>query len=182
MGSKRQSHRFHDLKKGDYVDLNPSQRHPGWKCGEIRRLDQKSGQVQVVYESMDKNYLYWAHLDNEQEIAEFTSKSGTVHQTQMDADEQMEAFARIRAKRFPRYPSEKVTNTYGIGDWLEVQDTQTLQWVTATVIDKENNWIVVHFDGWPSKYDQKIHTEKHALRLRELGSGLQETQEEKDIK
>merc|ERR1719474_2455082 len=45
-----------------------------------------------------------------------------------------------------------------------------------------NNWIVVHFDGWPSKYDQKIHVVKHGARLRGLGSGLQETQEEKDIK
>jgi len=57
-----------------------------------------------------------------------------------------------------------------------------MQWVTATVIDKENNWIVVHFDGWPSKYDQKIHAVKHKKRLRELGGGLAETQEEKDIK
>merc|ERR1719361_3071656 len=84
--------------------------------------------------------------------------------------------------RFPRYPNEVIANGYGIGDWLEVQDTQTMQWITATVIDKENNWIVVHFDGWPSKYDQKIHAVKHATRLRELGGGLAETQEEKDIK
>eukprot|EP01084_Bolivina_argentea_P268925 456912_1 len=77
--SKRPAHRFRHLKKGDYVDINPTQRHPGWKCGEIRRLDQKSGQIQVVYEAVDnKNYLYWAHLDNVNEIAEFTAKSGTV--------------------------------------------------------------------------------------------------------
>ena len=257
--SKRPAHRFKQLKKGDYVDINPTQRHPGWKCGEIRRLDQKSGQVQVVYESADKNYLYWAHLDHKEEIAEFTSKSGTVHATQVDimgknnnqgqpqpqqqphnpqqqynntgiksqpyppkpqygqqqfnqqqynnnnqqsaqqpqynqqpqqgyrgpeeaVVDEMEAFQRIRAKRFPAYANEKIDNPYGIGDWLEVQDTQTHQWITATVIDKENNWIVVHFDGWPSKYDQKIHAVKHKKRLRALGSGLQETQEEKDIK
>ena len=88
----------------------------------------------------------------------------------------------FRAKRFPRGNNERITNKYGIGDWLEVQDTQTLHWITATVIDRENNWIVVHFDGWPSKYDQKIHAVKHGERLRDLGSGLQETQEEKDIK
>eukprot|EP00486_Rosalina_sp_Unknown_P003695 CAMPEP_0201577096 /NCGR_PEP_ID=MMETSP0190_2-20130828/23310_1 /ASSEMBLY_ACC=CAM_ASM_000263 /TAXON_ID=37353 /ORGANISM="Rosalina sp." /LENGTH=715 /DNA_ID=CAMNT_0048008757 /DNA_START=120 /DNA_END=2264 /DNA_ORIENTATION=- len=199
--SKRPAHRFKQLKKGDYVDINPTQRHPGWKCGEIRRLDQKSGQVQVVYESADKNYLYWAHLDNKFEIAEFTSKSGTVHATQVDMlqkqqpnqggagqqqqqggqqydmnnksmqgrpnaamqqggqqqqypaqggngnfnqqqqynqqqqqqqqagynmmmaaaqqepMDEMEAFERIRAKRFPRYPNERIDNPYGIGDW-----------------------------------------------------------------
>ena len=75
--SKRPAHRFKDLKKGDFIDLNPTNRHPGWRVGEIRRLDPKSGQVQVVYEHQDKNFLYWAHLDNKEEIAEFTSKSGT---------------------------------------------------------------------------------------------------------
>jgi len=198
--SKRRAHRFCELKKSDYVDINPSQRHPGWKCGEIRRLDQKSGQVQVVYECAEKNYLYWAHLDNKEEIAEFPTQSGLNHQINgqqqqilneqnkkkqkeiVPIQDEMEAFARIRAKRFPRYQNEVISNKYGIGDWLEVQDTQTMQWITATVIDKENNWIVVHFDGWPSKYDQKIHSVKHEKRLRELGGGLAETQEEKDIK
>merc|ERR1719229_1116822 len=96
--------------------------------------------------------------------------------------DEMEAYQRIRAKRFPRRNGERISNKYGIGDWLEVQDSQSGQWITATVIDRENNWIVVHFDGWPLKYDQKIHAVKHGARLRDLGSGLQETQEEKDIK
>eukprot|EP01084_Bolivina_argentea_P265493 450041_1 len=52
--SKRSAHRFRQLEKGNYVDINPTQRHPGWKCGQIRRLDQKSGQIQVVYEFADK--------------------------------------------------------------------------------------------------------------------------------
>ena len=76
--SKRKAHRFQHLKKGDFVDINPTQRHPGWKCGKIRRFDQKSGQIQVIYESMDKDLLYWAHLDDEAEIAEFTSQSSTM--------------------------------------------------------------------------------------------------------
>eukprot|EP01084_Bolivina_argentea_P219738 372599_1 len=70
--SKRAAHRFSSLSKGDYVDINP-RGHPGWKCGEIRKLDETSGQVQVEYESLDNNYLYWAHLDDFNEIAEFTS-------------------------------------------------------------------------------------------------------------
>jgi len=73
--SKRKAHRFNGLKKGDYVDINPSQRHPGWKCGEIRRLDKKSGQVQVVYEWGESNYLYWAHLDDKEKIAQFPTMS-----------------------------------------------------------------------------------------------------------
>ena len=52
-------------------------KHPGWRCGEIRNVDENSGQIHVVYEHADKNYLYWTHIDNEREIAQFTSKSGT---------------------------------------------------------------------------------------------------------
>ena len=73
--SKRPAHRFKDLRKGDFIDINPSIRHPGWRVGDIRRIDPKSGQVQVAYEYQDKNLLYWAHLDNKEEIAEFTSKT-----------------------------------------------------------------------------------------------------------
>ena len=82
--SKRPAHRFKDLKKGDFIDINPINRHPGWRVGEIRRFSKKSGQVQVVYEYQNKNFFYWAHLDNEQEIALFASKSGTNHDMQND--------------------------------------------------------------------------------------------------
>eukprot|EP01084_Bolivina_argentea_P187625 323135_1 len=81
--SKRPAHRFKKLKKGDYVDVNPTNRHPGWKCGEIRRVDKHpitqtliSGQIQMLYEHNDKNYLYWAHADDRSEIAEFTTMTG----------------------------------------------------------------------------------------------------------
>ena len=73
--SNRPAHRFKELKKGDHIDINPTRTHYGWKCGEIRRLDQKSGQVQVAYKFADEAYLYWAHLDNKQEIAEFRSRA-----------------------------------------------------------------------------------------------------------
>ena len=73
--SNRPAHRFKELKKGDHIDINPTRTHYGWKCGEIQKLDQKSGQVQVAYEFADESYLYWAHLDNKQEIAEFRSKA-----------------------------------------------------------------------------------------------------------
>eukprot|EP01083_Nonionella_stella_P105331 302946_1 len=71
--SLRPAHRLKSLKKGDYVDINPLLRHFGWKVGEIRRRLQ--GQVQVVYEYSNKNYLYWTHLDDMKEIAPFASKA-----------------------------------------------------------------------------------------------------------
>ncbi|ETO03202.1 hypothetical protein RFI_34208, partial [Reticulomyxa filosa] len=42
--SARQAHRFEHLKKGDFADINPKMRHPGWVAGEIRRKDKHSGQ------------------------------------------------------------------------------------------------------------------------------------------
>ena len=123
--SKRRAHRFEHFKKGDKIDINP-QSHPGWKCGEIRKLDQKSGHVQVVFESMNKNYLYWAHLDNEAEIAEFTSKSGTVRAPQVDIVEYGDnardhglphrSRYRMSEKQFPRAPNERIANKYENGD------------------------------------------------------------------
>eukprot|EP01083_Nonionella_stella_P094299 264511_1 len=78
--SERPAHRLTWLQKGDLIDINPRQRHPdfGWITGEIRRLhkDNKSGQVQVVYEGNNgKYYLYWCHLDDVAEVAFFTSKT-----------------------------------------------------------------------------------------------------------
>ena len=77
--SNRPAHRFKDLKKGDYIDINPTIRHSGWKSGKIQELDKESGQFEVVYTFDDEKFLYWSHLDNKQEVAEFASKTGAVN-------------------------------------------------------------------------------------------------------
>eukprot|EP01083_Nonionella_stella_P296187 1006290_1 len=77
--SLRKPNLMKSLKKGDYVDVNPTGRHSGWTLGEIRRIDAKApGQVQVCYEHKNKSYLYWTHLDNEEEITTFATKSATL--------------------------------------------------------------------------------------------------------
>ena len=81
--SKRPAHRFKRLKKGDYVDINPIRFFmPGWKSGEI--LSRFNGQVQVGFQCAGRSYIYGSHLDNGYEIAEFASRSGTVHAAQAD--------------------------------------------------------------------------------------------------
>ena len=77
--SMRPARRFTHLEKGDYVQINPIQRHPGWTHGEITKLDDKSGQVRVRYEHNNNPYHYWAHLDDEVEIAEFGSSPRSMH-------------------------------------------------------------------------------------------------------
>ena len=76
--SRRPAHRFKGLKKQDFIDVNPSMRHPGWRTGEIRRLDPKSGQVQIVYKYQNNNFLYWVHLDNDKEVAQFQTKAMSI--------------------------------------------------------------------------------------------------------
>ncbi|ETO21090.1 hypothetical protein RFI_16114, partial [Reticulomyxa filosa] len=204
--SKRQAHRFRQLKKGDFVDINPKMRHEGWVVGEIRRKDKKSGQVQVVYEKDNKNYLFWAHLDDNESIAEFMTESGNVNRSQIDVEKHIkhkddqqqvpeakrvrskkkptdsETLLQIRAQKFFKVENEVIDNKYVIGDWLEVQDVRSEQWFPGTVIDKENNWIVVHYDGFSSKYDQSLHVVKMKQWLRGLGEGLEPDEIELEIK
>ena len=195
--SRRPAHRFKELKKGDYIDINPEYGiHTGWKCAEIQRFDQNSGQVQVVYVYGYRDCLYWAHLDNEHEIAEFASRHKcalSIHavdqrqalpeeheknsdqnilnkQIQRDGQQQEVMDESIRSFRFPRHPNERIDNPYRIGDSLEVQDPDDNEWYIATIIDKENNWIVVHFDGWSSTYARSFNViqYKHGLRERQI--------------
>ena len=72
--SNRPAHRLKNVKIKDYVNINPIGRHPriGWRLGIIRKIDNKSGQIQVAYQRYDGShwYNYWVHRDNVNEIAE----------------------------------------------------------------------------------------------------------------
>jgi len=73
--SRKPNTRFRDLKIRDYVDINPVQRHQGWRVGQIRRMDKYSGQSQIVYKEDGQEFLYWAHLNNPEEIAPFMTRA-----------------------------------------------------------------------------------------------------------
>ncbi|ETO13350.1 selenocysteine-specific elongation factor selB -like protein [Reticulomyxa filosa] len=74
--------RLPNVKVRDYIDINPTSRHPGWKVGQIRRVDRFSGQVQVVYKDNGQEFLYWAHLNNPDEVAPFMTKAEQTIQSQ----------------------------------------------------------------------------------------------------
>lgn len=57
------------------MDINPIQRHEGWRVGQIRRMDKYSGQAQIVYKEDGQEFLYWAHLNNPTEIAPFMTRA-----------------------------------------------------------------------------------------------------------
>ena len=80
--------RFPQLKIRDYVDINPLERHPGWRPGQIRRMDKYSGQSQIVYKEEGQEFLYWAHLNNPEEIAPFMTKSAETIAKQQQAHQQ----------------------------------------------------------------------------------------------
>eukprot|EP00486_Rosalina_sp_Unknown_P012730 CAMPEP_0201594732 /NCGR_PEP_ID=MMETSP0190_2-20130828/191955_1 /ASSEMBLY_ACC=CAM_ASM_000263 /TAXON_ID=37353 /ORGANISM="Rosalina sp." /LENGTH=383 /DNA_ID=CAMNT_0048054451 /DNA_START=33 /DNA_END=1184 /DNA_ORIENTATION=- len=87
--SARPAHRLHELKVGDQVDINPIYsvsyaKHEGWKRGEIKELDDKSGQVKVEYTYNDTKYTYWTHLDNLDEIADYQSMTFKMGRTVLD--------------------------------------------------------------------------------------------------
>ncbi|ETO34368.1 HECT-domain (ubiquitin-transferase) [Reticulomyxa filosa] len=73
--SHKPNTRLQQLQVGSYVDINPILRHPGWKTGQIRRMDKHSGQVQVLYKESTQEFLCWTHLNNPQEIAPFMTKT-----------------------------------------------------------------------------------------------------------
>eukprot|EP01084_Bolivina_argentea_P075632 137085_1 len=68
--SRRPRHRLMDIKIGSHIDIN-SLKHPGWRIGQVRRLDVNSGQLQVVYPFAAQNMLWWIHFDNITEIDAF---------------------------------------------------------------------------------------------------------------
>ena len=57
-----------------FVDIKPSYRHGknghgcSWRKGKVRRLDDYSGQIEVIYKYKQKKYLLWVHLDNKDEV------------------------------------------------------------------------------------------------------------------
>merc|ERR1712228_82748 len=167
--SKRAAHRFTDLELGGYIDINPKHQHCGWKQGEIRNMDKESGQIQVVYENAATNYLYWAHLDDEEEIAVFLSKSLDANiQNQIINDAQDEDVKyedkeckseRINAMRlnelatpFQSHLTLNQANKLKINDKIDHRD-QVGRFVLCTIMDKQGTNLKIHYDGWSDKWD-----------------------------
>merc|ERR1712173_484992 len=50
------------------VDLSS---YKDWRIANIKRVDKHSGQVQLVVRIGQKDYLWWCHLDNADEIQPF---------------------------------------------------------------------------------------------------------------
>ena len=71
--SKRRQHRYPSLRKRDYILINPTLTHPGWKLGKIMGTDRvcgsgNLGQVYVRYKYDKQYWYYWTHLDDETEV------------------------------------------------------------------------------------------------------------------
>jgi len=170
--SQRQVYRkdLQYLQEGDMIDIYP-RNHPGWKGGTIRRLDinkktrkRTSGQVQVQYKAEDikarsknlkpklKDYLYWVHLDNLDEVAPFPTKSLAIN-------------------------SEAIVNTYQNNQWLEVKIRQT--WEPAHVVEVRGNYITVQCERLTSKVTVTLHCVRDKERIRDLGGAIPESEVEK---
>lgn len=75
--SLRPCHRMSDVVVGNSVDINPRRTrkrgHKGWRVGEVVQRDYKSGQILVEYSFKSKEYQWWTHLDNANEVSPFQS-------------------------------------------------------------------------------------------------------------
>ena len=63
--------RAEHIEEGMFVDVKPSYRHGTdckWRKGKVRRLDEYSGQIEVIYKFKKKNFLLWVHVDNKNEV------------------------------------------------------------------------------------------------------------------
>jgi len=75
----------------------------------------------------------------------------------------------LRRLEYPRANAEVITNPYSINDWIEVKERISNQWVVATVIDKENNWIRVLSQVPNIQFTDKLHIKREKHRVRALG-------------
>ena len=88
--SARPAHRLTNIRTGDLVDINPIyfegafKEHRGWKHGTVEQMHSESGQVLVMCEYKGKYVRYWTHLDNEDEISEYGSKTADKGKTLFD--------------------------------------------------------------------------------------------------
>merc|ERR1719491_269685 len=71
--TKRAAHRLNGTEKGSYLDIRPRMRFDRWVTGAVRERD--GGQVQVCWEMLGRNQLFWVHLDNTEEVSERGSKA-----------------------------------------------------------------------------------------------------------
>jgi len=105
--SRKPNTRFRELKIRDYVDINPLQRHRGWRVGQIRRMDKYSGQAQIVYKEEGQEFLYWAHLNNPEEIAPFMTRAAEQIALQQKLAEYEEEQQQPQAQAPPPPPSQQ---------------------------------------------------------------------------
>lgn len=197
---------FKSLAVKDYVEVDPK-KHPGWKPGQIRRLDidrktqqVRSGQVQVQYRGLDeygvqKEFLYWCHLDAPEEVQPMGSTAPKDNPAGPGSGQAGTPTSKVLSYDVPQYDpmygkllttEEKPDqNTWSVMDWLEVQDTID-NWEVAMVLEVRNNWIKIHYDQWSTKWDETLHVVRDKDRIRGLGAAVpkcdMEIEIEEDLK
>jgi len=165
-----------------------SPRHPGWVKGTIRRLDidkptkrRKSGQVQVQYRApnmpSEREFLYWVHIDDVQRVQPFMTNS--VREYEDDEEEAPPRHADVMGG--VAADDQEVRHSWTEGDWADVKDDRN-RWCPATIEKVRGNTLYIHFADWSPEYDITLCAVKDAHRIRPLGAGLSETDNEKEIR
>jgi len=182
----RPEEQLQNLDIDDIIDVC-SPRHPGWVKGTIRRLDidkptkrRKSGQVQVQYRapnaSSEREFLYWVHIDDIRRVQPFAT-----HSCRNYGDDEEEVPPHQDDVMGGAAGDQEVRHNWTKGDWADVKDERN-RWCPAEITNVRGNKLYIHFADWSPEYDTELCAVKDAHRIRPLGAGLSETDNEKEIR
>eukprot|EP01084_Bolivina_argentea_P261502 441939_1 len=174
--STRPPHRLKQIKKGDYVNVNPLYRYPhhGWQCGKIENM-YTGGQVMVVYIINGRKYDYVVHLDNKAEINicsyENTKKYlCNIGYSETEVDNALQATSNNINKAIKYFRNNNIVpalpKNMTIDQISELQEYDKVDirhqqgaYILATILEKEGTFLKIHYDidGKDHKNDQTIN-------------------------
>eukprot|EP00485_Elphidium_margaritaceum_P017531 CAMPEP_0202732442 /NCGR_PEP_ID=MMETSP1385-20130828/187659_1 /ASSEMBLY_ACC=CAM_ASM_000861 /TAXON_ID=933848 /ORGANISM="Elphidium margaritaceum" /LENGTH=1525 /DNA_ID=CAMNT_0049398755 /DNA_START=6 /DNA_END=4583 /DNA_ORIENTATION=+ len=130
------SHAFAHLNINDYVDVRPTLNgHDEWYNAKIIKRDKHSSQMKVVYHHPvdHKNYSFWVHLLNGNEVAEFRSRCDKIDEHQIKVEH-----ANVRRQQSALSVGNE-RSAAEFGDEYQFQLTQYEQKQAHRVDSKEEN-------------------------------------------
>lgn len=145
-----------DFEKGEkvFIWLRKPSAKLGWIQGMVKKIDGQ--QLQVEYTVGDKKYQYWYHAHTDE-----------IRHTQREGSTQAPVH------------SDLTNGTYFEGQFLEVRDNVRWTWRAAEVrrLKPETNEILIHYDGLAASWDEYLHVENDAARIKPLGADIPDTPE-----
>lgn len=85
----------------------------------------------------------------------------------MQVLEAVRAGTAITESNFSDSDEDLSERTFEVGQWIDARDTSN-DWLEAQILEVGDHDVLVHFDGWASKWDERIS--KSSSRIARFGS------------